>query len=167
MEEIEMRFRRRRIVKRLALGLAVAAIAAPTAQAQFPAGPQESDLLAGRSALATVNGGDWSFYSTSRPSGTAVVPDGSGRALAGQAGRQYANAIASAAPEQLAAAFGTPSPQPSYVRGIAVRQSPTTATGGGFDQDDAIGLGVLAGVALLAGGTALVLRHRSTPALGV
>ncbi len=55
-----MKFRRHpTLVKRVALGLAVAAIAAPAAQAQFPTGSAQAGALTGQSgALA----GEWSGY---------------------------------------------------------------------------------------------------------
>ncbi len=192
-----MKFRRHRtLVKRVALGLAVAAIAAPAAQAQFPESSSQAKTPSGESAQYLKALELRSQALNERYGlGSAAVPDAVDRYLANSA-PQLDGSVGRPAPADGVVASATSTPIPATpmpvskagptvllgapqhlpfgarggpVRsGILVRQPVTaTTTDGSFGSDDAIGLGAVAGIALLAGGMALAFSRRGKPAMGV
>jgi hypothetical protein len=176
-----MSFRRRfSIRRRLALGLAIAAVAAPAAQAQFPTSDEAEAVIA--QAGSTVpdaldrylrnNPHGLVLGSTALPTSPGIVPTPLPTAQVGSTAvptppGYIQPTVMPAAPEYI-----RPPAQPSPgsfshdgpTSGIPVipqQQPVASVTDDGFDWSDAgIGFGIAIGAALLAAGMAMGMRGR-------
>jgi hypothetical protein len=186
------------LVKRIALGLAIAAVAAPSAAAQFPPSDARADLLAPSldQDAAYLNALEIRSEALNRMYG----PDGLDRFVANnpdgivspQAVDKPVAAYWPTPTEPVSAIGGAPAsvttpvsaiggPPESVIGSRPELPQPTgrttaptpvslptvTPAGSGFDFGDAaVGFGIAAGLALLAGGAALMLRQGGRVAPG-
>jgi hypothetical protein len=130
-----MTFRTRRFLcRRLVLALAVAAIAAPVAEAHIP-DPDDDGLAA---SFGAVDGWQANVL----------------------AGRPAASGLAGAQNSVVASRLGSPDVTPTVAPAGDPAPAPA-ASGDGFDFGDAaVGFGTAAGIALVGAGLGLVIRRR-------
>jgi hypothetical protein len=153
------RVRRKRILRRLVLGLAVAAIVAPAAQAR----PDEGAATQGKAAepAAVIRGDDKVIVTGDDGSGALIHGDDKVIAPTGDAPATLIHGddkVIVPSPDDTLAGYRRALPEDYGVRAVVpveVVRGPSS-----FDWGDAlIGAGVAFGLMLLLGGAALATRH--------
>jgi hypothetical protein len=143
-----MRSNRRRnwFIKRIALGLAIAAVAAPVAQAKVDEG-------------SSVQANGYQAFATDFPSNANVV-DASDYGMPRPTAMDYAISRGDLIEVVRSTPNGTPSDKIEFVRSQPRSIGEPQVVSAGFDWKDAgIGAGLALALVLLGGGAALASRH--------
>jgi hypothetical protein len=147
--------RRNWLIRRIALGLAIAAFAAPVAQASVDEG-----IPGQPSSLAEIQAGDYEPFVTDFPSYANVV-DASAYGMPRPTATDYAISRGDLIEVARATPNAAPSDKIEFVRSTQPRSfGEPQIVSAGFDWKDAgIGAGLALALVLLGGGAALASRH--------
>jgi hypothetical protein len=151
-----MRIIRRRnwLIKRIALGLAIAAFAAPVAQASVDVGIEGQP-----NSPAEIQAGDYEPFVTDFPSYAAVI-DASDYGMPRPTATDYAISRGDLIEVVRSTPTATPSDKIEFVRTQPRSIGEPQVVSAGFDWKDAgIGAGLALALVLLGGGAALASRH--------